>query len=595
MEDSMIGACSVMAAPSRFAGKAREATISMSAGYGGATPSVPSMASGYGADTPSMPSMGLGPRSSTPRMSFRMPLKSETAGSKNATPRIAFRGLAKSDTSGALETSFSRPSGGTSLVVEARPSTCPGKGLHAYLGGKDPLDVLSDLASEIDMTETSTIGRGHFGEVKRARRTKDGLNVAVKMIPLREVGVSVRREVQAMHDLEVHPNLIRLVDVYTSHSKQLLDAQCEGPYMCIVTEFIDDAEALARRIAGGGAQPSLASHVIPQLADALASIHQRGYVHRDVWSENILLKSSGSVVLVDFGASVRHDTGDIVTDRLNIPYAAPESSHRARQGTGEDCWAAGLVLSEIVTGQFLCDRIGTSTIPAYTKIRVMNEVKSETESIGGPVLGKLCADLLNFVAANRTAMKDVRSYFQPGSSITISSQNSKSRFERPVSQASTQEPSPATTPAPPMLPSHLTKAAQRTQTTAQSQGDGGSVKKTLPEQCISSTQARSAKIIKNDAGAGDGSVKEMAAFYITESAKKENISSNTEAADGRLEVGAKVNYIARSNGVTYPGVIEGRALAGKGWQVALHCGETKQVPDSDAWRISRIQYTKDSV
>jgi serine/threonine protein kinase len=381
------------------------------------------------------------------------------------------------------------------------------QGLHAYLAGQDPLDCLGELADEVDLAATPTVGRGHFGKVKQARRRKDGLNVAVKMIPLREVGPSVRREVQALHDLDNHPSLIRLVDVCACR-KPFDQGHFAGPYICIVTEFVEAAEPLARRIAVGGPQPSLASQIIPQLADALALVHQRGYVHRDVWSENVLVKSNGKVVLVDFGAAVRHDTGDVVTDRLNIPYAAPESAHRARQGVGEDCWGLGLLLSEIVTGKFLRDRLGTCTIPAYTKPRVMNELKDESAAVGGRVLGNLCSDLLQFDPAQRLAMKDVRAYLNMNFNLSGAASSAllpDANTVRRSPQTSTQEPYAGTSTTPPAF-----------------------------------------------------------------------------------EPGAVVTYTARSNGTVYPGVVKGRSPDGKGWHLALHCGEAKNVPDSDAWRIARM-------
>jgi serine/threonine protein kinase len=396
--------------------------------------------------------------------------------------------------------------------LDAHPMQFSGQGLHAYLAGHDPLDCLAELTDEVDMAATQTVGRGQFGKVKQARRRKDGLNVAVKMIPLREVGPSVRREVQALQDLDQHPTLIRLVDVYACR-KPFPQGHYEGPYICIVTEFVEAAEPLARRIALSGPQPNLASHVIPQIADALALVHQRGYVHRDVWSENVLLKSNGSVVLVDFGAAARHDTGDVITDRLNIPYAAPESGHRARQGAGEDCWAIGLLLSEIVTGKFIRDRIGTCTIPAYTQNSVMTDVKNETTAIGGRLLGQLCADLLQLDPTQRTAVKDVRAYLIGANSRpSLSGSNSTRRLP----QAPAQEPSlhPAlTTP-----------------------------------------------------------------MY----------NAGTSTTPPAFEIGAVVAYTARSNGVMYVGVVEGRSPDGKGWHLALQCGEVKVVPDSDAWRIIRM-------
>jgi serine/threonine protein kinase len=361
-----------------------------------------------------------------------------------------------------------------------------------------------------------------------------------------------------MHDLEEHPNLIRLVDVYACHKPHQY-AMYDGPYICIVTEFVEAAEPLSRKIAAGGPQPGLASHVILQLAEALAIVHRRGLVHRDVWSENVLLKSNGSVVLVDFGAAVRYDTGDIVTDELNIPYVAPETSVRARQGPGEDCWAVGLLLSEIVTGKFLRDRIGTKPIPAYSDIRVMNEVRSETAAIGGRVLGELCVDLLNFDPASRTVMKDVHAYLSCATSLAKSI--CELRCDS-ISQASTQEPSPETTPRPHLAPRLSSKRAVSHPV--------GSMKQNLLDTCF-------------DTSALCGNCK-----ILAEGATSREIACITVQVDAHFEAGARVAYFARSNGVYYTGVVEGRSLDGKGLRLRLDCGDSKIVPDSDAWRVSRI-------
>jgi serine/threonine protein kinase len=509
---------------------------------------------------------------------------------------MSFRGVPKSDTSGFLDNSFiveARPvaSGDVNTSLTSAYSTVEvqrkppkkqhynGSGLHSFLAGKDPTDCLGELADEIDMTATTTIGKGHFGEVKQARRRRDALNVAVKIIPLREVGPSVRREVQAMHDLDKHPNLIRLVDVYACRQPLSNEGHYDGPYICIVTEFVENAEPLARRIAAGGPQPQLASNVMPQLADALALVHARGYVHRDVWSENVLVKSSGHVVLVDFGASVRFDQGEVVTDRLNIPYAAPESSHRARQGVGEDCWAVGLLLSEIVTGQFLCDRIGTSTIPAYTKNRVMNEVKNETAKIGGRVLGKLTTDLLHFDPGSRTAMKDVRSYFNTATSLQLSPKSTTSLRNKEPSHQTTSTTPPGyggttTTPPPASWAPNLSNSG-RIPTPCQSDR-GGSFRHNSPDNCADLSP------MKTPVKSGNGKMFGDMTF-------REFLSNNsTTRADVQFEAGTRVTYTARSNGMQYTGAVQARSLDGKGWQLNLDCGEAKTVPDSDAWRISRI-------
>lgn len=360
------------------------------------------------------------------------------------------------------------------------------------------------------------------------------MKVAIKFIPLREASESVRREVHAMHKLEPHPNLVRLVDVLVCR-RSLPQVSSEAPYICIVTEFVENSEPLARLIRNGGQQPALATKVISQLAAALASIHDQGFVHRDVWSENVLVGSTGNIVLLDLGSTVPYTTGPDVTDRLNIPYAAPEASRRTRQSPCEDCWALGLLLSEIVTGRFICERLQTSNIPAYSKSRVLVDLISETASVGGAAVGKLCTDLLQKDPAHRVTMPKVHAYLNIAAAAASASSSCRSRLKitAPSSQASTQEPSPAVTPT-------ISPACSFTGHKAESV-----------------SRSASLRVPVADGGAGP-------------------------------YPGMLVNYLARSNSVSYQGTVICRAADGKGWRCNLDCGETKIVAESDAWRMTPI-------
>jgi hypothetical protein len=195
----------------------------------------------------------------------------------------------------------------------------------------------------------------------------------------------------------------------------------------------------------------------------------------------------------------------------------------------------------------------------------MNDLRTETTAIGGRVLGELCEDLLSFDPASRISMKDVRAYLSGPSSPAKSSG---------MSQASTQAPSPVPTPRAhlsPRLPNRVVSCQDDL------------LQHSWPDACLDSS-------VKLQLGNGtnaclDTSVKIQRASGQT--------SSRNMAPRGllgniaNLESGARVSYIARSNGVSYSGVVEERSLDGKGLRLRLDCGDPKLVPEDEAWRISK--------
>src|SRR5215470_2678732 len=138
----------------------------------------------------------------------------------------------------------------------------------------------------------SPLGAGGMGEVYRARDTRLGRDVAIKILP-REMSADAarkqrfEREAKAISGLN-HPNICTLYDVGSEDGVDFLVMEClEG-------------ESLAVRLERSPFTVEQVLRMGAELAAALDLAHQNGIIHRDVKPENIMLTKSGAKLL-DFG------------------------------------------------------------------------------------------------------------------------------------------------------------------------------------------------------------------------------------------------------------------------------------------------------
>ncbi|HEY3072015.1 MAG TPA: protein kinase [Candidatus Limnocylindrales bacterium] len=200
----------------------------------------------------------------------------------------------------------------------------------------------------------SMLGAGGMGEVYRARDSRLGRDVAVKVLPPALVSDPdrVRRfeqEARAASALN-HPNLVTVHDVGTMDST-----------LFIVTELI--AGRTLRALLEDGALParellSLAA----QLAAGLAKAHGAGIVHRDLKPENVMVTDDGFVKILDFGlAKLQPQSwGGSASDRPTATrsgmlvgtagYMSPEQARGEAVDFRSDQFALGAVLYEMATG-----------------------------------------------------------------------------------------------------------------------------------------------------------------------------------------------------------------------------------------------------
>ena len=192
-----------------------------------------------------------------------------------------------------------------------------------------------------------TIGAGGMGEVYRARDPRLGRDVAIK-VSAEHFSDRFEREARAVAALN-HPNICTLHDVGPNY---LVMELVEGP-------------TLADRIARGPIAVDETLRIARQVADALATAHDKGIVHRDLKPANIKLTASRAVKVLDFGLAQQTDAASL--DRADdsptrlaqtragvivgtIAYMSPEQARGLAVDKRADVWAFGVILFEMLTG-----------------------------------------------------------------------------------------------------------------------------------------------------------------------------------------------------------------------------------------------------
>ena len=99
-------------------------------------------------------------------------------------------------------------------------------------------------------------------------------------------------------------------------------------------------------------RPAGAKKVLFGVCDALAVLHDRGIVHRDVKPENVIVDNSGRIVLIDFNASRMESCASKDTVIMGtVGYASPEQLGLSQSDTRTDIYAAGVLYNVMLTGQ----------------------------------------------------------------------------------------------------------------------------------------------------------------------------------------------------------------------------------------------------
>lgn len=236
---------------------------------------------------------------------------------------------------------------------------------------------------------TGRVGAGGMGEVLRARDTRIGRDVAIKVLP-DEVAADPDRlrrfeqEARAAGTLN-HPNLITIHDVGTHDG---------SPYL--VMELLE-GETLREKLGENGKRVRIpirkAMDYAQQLANGLAAAHEKRIIHRDLKPDNIFVTKDGRLKLLDFGlAKVREiepadDPAAATRARNTAPgmiigtvgYMAPEQVRGQETDHRTDIFAAGAILYEMVSGR----RAFEGRSSADTMSAILNQDPPEIDNSSG--------------------------------------------------------------------------------------------------------------------------------------------------------------------------------------------------------------------
>lgn len=194
------------------------------------------------------------------------------------------------------------------------------------------------------------VGAGGMGEVFRAVHSRTGLVAAVKFLTggaeAAPQALAKWRE-RFIHEARVQESLRHphLAAFYEWHEV--------GGIPCIVMELVD-GQTLAALLQGGPLALPDALVVFKQVVEAVAFMHSRGVIHRDIKSGNVKINSRGEVKLLDFGIAKTSDTPRLTSTGAfvgTLQYLSPEQVRGASADARCDVWALGALLFEMLCGR----------------------------------------------------------------------------------------------------------------------------------------------------------------------------------------------------------------------------------------------------
>ena len=331
--------------------------------------------------------------------------------------------------------------------------------LHAHAKGKDssytgdeatlsggitsPLTTLRSRGSDETVAESGTngallaigamlgpyrivehIGSGGMGVVYKARDTRLGRNVAIKVIPAKVsspvLEAALLREAQLTSSLS-HPGIVCIYDILF-----------HGGTTCIVMEFVQ-GRPLQELIPKSGLAIEHALSMATLIGNAITAAHNAGVVHRDLKPANIIVRDDGQIRILDFGLAKvsRPFSPDAQTQAMSLfggltvgtmGYMAPEQARGEQVDERADIFSFGVILYQLLTGRLPFR--GTNAVALLHAMQLVEpdpmrdtrpEIPATLELVARRALAKKAADRYQTI---RELLTDLNG--ASGSSVVVS-------------------------------------------------------------------------------------------------------------------------------------------------------------------------------
>ena len=196
------------------------------------------------------------------------------------------------------------------------------------------------------------LGGGGMGVVYRALDTRLDRVVALKFLS-EQPGTTLNDRERFIREARLaaalnHPNIATVFEIHAEEPGAVHPGQ-----MFIAMEFVE-GKTLREMIDSGPLKIDEAIRIVVQAAEGLHAAHERGVVHRDVKSANIMVTPKGQVKLMDFGLAKFAQGRTMITSAGStlgtFAYMSPEQAKGEGVDLRTDIWGLGVVLYEMITG-----------------------------------------------------------------------------------------------------------------------------------------------------------------------------------------------------------------------------------------------------
>uniref|UniRef100_A0A2N9GC45 non-specific serine/threonine protein kinase n=1 Tax=Fagus sylvatica TaxID=28930 RepID=A0A2N9GC45_FAGSY len=228
----------------------------------------------------------------------------------------------------------------------------PKKPTHIKRASSVGLQMESVLGRKTEnLKEKYTLGRklgqGQFGTTFLCLEKGNSQEFACKSIAKRKLTTEedvedVRREIQIMHHLAGHPNVIQIVGAYE-----------DAVAVHVVMELCAGGELFDRIIQRGHYTERKAAELARIIVGVVEACHSLGVMHRDLKPENFLFvnhEEDSPLKTIDFGLSVFFQPGETFTDVVGSPYYVAPEVLRKHYGPECDVWSAGVIIYILLSG-----------------------------------------------------------------------------------------------------------------------------------------------------------------------------------------------------------------------------------------------------